>query len=382
MDVSLVQCHTYDEKLLYQKIKESIENIGGINKYFEPGETVLLKTNILMGSSPEKAVISHPVFVKTLGELLIHENNNKVIIGDSPGGPFTKMALNKIYKTCTYDKILSDSKIQLNNNFKTDQISFNEGKILKQVDIIDLLNEVDKVVSVSKLKTHGMMKFTGAVKNMFGVVPGIKKAEFHLRMPEVENFADALIDICLASKPTLSIMDGIVGMEGSGPSSGDPIQINTILASQSPYHLDVMATQLVSLDPMSVPTIKRSVDRHLIKEDYSDITLVGDAFEQLKIEKFKAPKISDVSFLKNYLPDTIADKIINYLRPKPVFNHDQCISCGVCAENCPPQVIDMIDNYPEVRLDGCIRCFCCQELCPVAAVDIKRLWIAEKILNY
>ncbi|WP_425449301.1 DUF362 domain-containing protein [Dethiothermospora halolimnae] len=369
--VSLVKCEDYEYSLVKESILTSFENIGGIEKYINKGDKVLLKLNLLMRKRPEEATTTHPVFTKALAEVLI-EYGAKVIIGDSPGGPFNTRMLKSIYKGCGIEDIKEELDIELNYNTNSMEVKNEEGKILKKLTVVEMLKDVDKVISVSKLKTHGMAMFTGAVKNMFGIIPGVLKAEYHFKMPDIDNFSQALVDICLYGKPVLSFMDGIVGMEGAGPSAGDPRKIGAVIASTSPYHLDVVATSIINLEPTKVPTIKRTVEMGLCKGNLEDINLLGDNIKDFKIKDFKIPPIRTVHMVKENTPKIIRKISDKLLKPRPIFIHDDCIGCGDCKESCPPKVIDMVDNRPEVNLDECIRCFCCQELCPKKAVEIYR----------
>ncbi len=369
--VSVIECREYDYNLVKKSIQQSFENLGGIDKYIDKNDTVLLKLNLLMKKKSEDATTTHPIFAKALAQTII-DYGAKVIIGDSPGGPFNINLLKGVYKACGIEEISNDIGAKLNYNTNSVQIKNDNGLILKKITAIEVLNEVDKVISVSKLKTHGMMMFTGAVKNMFGVVAGLEKAEYHVRMPENIDFSNALVDICMAAKPVLSFMDGIVGMQGEGPSAGEPRDIGVVISSTSPYHLDVVATNIIGLKPIKVPTIQRCVERDLCSGTFEDIELKGDNIENFIIDDFVIPEIRSLDLLDGKVPKFLREILNGLLQPKPVFIHDKCIGCGDCANNCPPKVIDMVDKLPMVNLDGCIRCFCCQELCPVEAIDINR----------
>ncbi|TCO75192.1 uncharacterized protein (DUF362 family) [Marinisporobacter balticus] len=369
--VSLIECRTYDYDVVKVSMEKSFENLGGISKFIDKGDKVLLKLNLLMKKKPEDATTTHPIFAKALAEILINYGA-EVVIGDSPGGPFNMSLLRGVYKACGIEAIAEEVGAKLNDNTNTIEIKNQEGLILKKIKAIEILKQVDKVISVSKLKTHGMMMFTGAVKNMFGVVGGLEKAEYHVRMPNNDDFSNALVDICLASKPILSFMDGIVGMEGAGPSGGEPREIGAVIASSSPYHLDVVATKIIGLEPTKVPTIKRCVERGLCEGDLEDILLRGDNIENFILDDFVVPEIRSLDLLEGILPKFLREILNGLLQPKPVFIHNKCVGCSDCAKNCPPKVIEMIDKKPIVDLDGCIRCFCCQELCPVQAVEIHR----------
>lgn len=370
--VALNRCETYDLNRVRATLTSCIEQLGGWERYIQPGETVLLKVNLLMRRAPEHATTTHPVFVEALATLLVDQGAD-VIIGDSPGGPFNRMTLKAVYNGSGYAGLhRPDDHIVLNENVNETTVHREDLKLLKQLQVIEVLNQVDKVISVSKLKTHGMTVFTGAVKNMFGTIPGIHKAEYHFKMPKIEDFSDMLVDVCINADPVLSFMDGIVGMEGAGPSSGDPIAVGAVLASDSPYHLDRVATELVGIAPEQVPTIARCIERGLIRSDGEDIMMTGmtlDAFGRREIEH---PDVGGVNFVGRWLPEAVKRPVMNLMNPKPVFDPQRCIRCGDCVSACPPDALTMKETVPEVDLSLCIRCFCCQELCPQQAVSIHR----------
>ena len=377
--VALAKCQSfdYDYKLVRQAIQEAVGTIGGFSAFLEPGEQVMLKVNLLMKKAPEEATTTHPVFVEALADLVC-EFGCEVLIADSPGGPFVLRMLESVYKGCGYDRLEGPDKpgIRLNRNLKSTERENSEGYLLKRLTLIDALNEVDKVISVSKLKTHGMMKFTGAVKNMFGTVPGMIKAEYHFKMPEPDDFADMLVDICEHVQPCLSLMDGIVGMEGAGPSAGDPVKLGVVLASDSPHWLDMTAVKLVGIDPQEVPTLRRAIARGIIEPEAAPATVKGAALDAFEISGFKAPDIRSIEFLRGHAPYFIKQAADLMLKPRPVFDARTCVQCGDCKRLCPPQAISMDKavkgGYPVVDLSKCIRCYCCQELCPKEAVAIHR----------
>lgn len=369
-DVSLVRCDNYNYDDVYTAVKMSFENLGGISKFIDKGDRVLLKVNLLTKKKPEEAVTTHPAFIKAIAMQLI-EYGATVTIGDSPGGPFTRRAMEAVYNVCGITEAVKGTSAQLNYNFNSSEKSNPEGLILKKLTVTDMLNDVDKVISVSKLKTHSMMTFTGAVKNMFGIIPGITKAEYHLNLPHVNDFANALIDICLLAAPVLSFMDGIVAMEGAGPSAGEPRKLDVVIASSSPFSLDKAAASIIGLACEKIPTIKRSVERGICGEGLLDIKLVGDDIEGFKVNDFALPLIANVSFV-NRLPKFMRGLMLKALKSKPVFDKSKCIKCGICRDNCPAKVISIDGEKPAVDMDNCIRCYCCQELCPEKAVFVHR----------
>jgi ferredoxin len=219
------------------------------------------------------------------------------------------------------------------------------------------------------------MVYTGAVKNLFGVIPGLTKAEYHLKMKSIENFAHHLIDICENVKPLYSVIDAIEGMEGDGPSAGRPRHAGLVMASASPYALDTAAAHVIGMDPLRVPTVRLAMERGAGGGDVKSLSIKGMALENIEIPPFRLPASCGESCLGGALPKCIENFALKTLRAKPVFNLALCISCGDCARGCPAGIIDMSSGNPMPDLGKCISCFCCHELCPEKAVAIKKHWL-------
>jgi uncharacterized protein (DUF362 family)/Pyruvate/2-oxoacid:ferredoxin oxidoreductase delta subunit len=373
--VAVVECHDYNSQNVDTAIEECIKRLGGIEKFIKPGMKVLIKCNLLMRKKPEECTTTHPAVVEAVVKK-VQKAGAIPIIGDSPGGLYNRPVLKMVYDASGISKVAEKTGAELNYNTDTVEVAHPEGKIIKRLTVIKILEEVNAVISLAKLKTHSMTLFTGAVKNLFGVIPGTTKAEYHLRMKELRDFSDMLVDICTYVKPVLSIMDGVEGMEGNGPSAGIPRKIGAILASTSPYALDLAATSLVGIPPEKVCTIQRAVERGLCSNRLEDIQIIGQEFEQLRISDFKLPDGGEVNFFARFFGSNsrIADFLNYYLGPRPNFDHDICIGCRDCQRSCPPKAITMVEGKPLVDLKKCIRCFCCQELCPKKAVKVKRSW--------
>ena len=378
--VNIVRCEDYEFKNVKKAVYEALEGIAAIKLKTIKGSYVLVKTNLLMRKSPDDAVTTHPVVVEAIVRYL-QELGCKVIIGDSPGGPFTEWNLKSVYKAAGMFEVAERTGCGLNLDTSVIEISNPNAKRLKSMQIIKIAKEVDFIVSAAKLKTHGMMTYTGAVKNLFGVIPGLVKADYHLRLNSIDNFADHLVDICETVKPVFSIIDGVDGMEGDGPSAGEKRHVGLIMASESPYALDSVASRIIGIEPMIVPTIRAASLRNLFSGDLKDIDIKGVQLDEIKIEPFKLPKSNNANLIGGRMPKVFEKVILNTLRPKPVFNYDMCVSCGNCMRSCPPGIINMSSGKPVPDLSKCIRCFCCHELCPEKAVDIKRHWLYDKVLK-
>ncbi|MDQ7092656.1 DUF362 domain-containing protein [Desulfosporosinus sp. PR] len=364
-----------------QSLRDGLAEWGGMTEFVKPGQKVLLKVNLLMKKRPEEAVTTHPSVVEAVVRL-VQEAGGIPIIGDSPGGPYTVNALQAIYTRSGLRDVAERTGALLNEDVGQTTLQYPEGKLVKSLTVTNCALNADVIIPLSKLKTHGMMTFTGAVKILFGIIPGLLKAEYHLKMFKIPDFADLLVDIAAWAKPSLNIMDGIVGMEGDGPSAGSPRSIGALILSTDPFALDVVAADLIGLKPERVPTVMAARHRELVSR-MEEIQLKGDARSLWRIQDFVIPKAVSTNFLDMVpLPQAAKKFVLNRVRPRPVFNPAACVGCKDCINNCPPKALTMDEQkHPAVDLEACIRCFCCQELCPQQAVKIFKPWVGKKFLK-
>ena len=366
--VIISKCSAYEEQKLKRSVSDIFKKLNNLGEYIKPGDTVVIKPNMLLGKSPDQVVTTHPDLIQQVIEQL-KKIDCKIVIGDSPGGPFNESRLKTIYKKTGFLELADNKNVSLNYNTSSTKISFEEGFLVKSFEISDFILDADLIINMSKLKTHSFMKYTGSVKNLFGSIPGMKKAEYHLRMPEAANFALMLVDLARYIAPQINIMDAVIGMEGAGPSAGEKRKFGYIMASTSCFSLDVAGAYLFNIKPEDIPTIKQGKKKGLVG-NIEEIKLYGDKLVPAKNTITPDINESDTRNVNN-LPSFLASIVNKLLKPRPVFNTNQCVKCGDCAANCPAEAIEL-DDYPEVDLEACIRCFCCQELCSYEAVDIKK----------
>ncbi len=371
-DVYIEKCDDYEETKI-ENILRKILNENDILSLMHEGIKVGLKVNLVSAMNPSKAATTHPIIVKMLTKILI-EAKAEVIIGDSPGGLYTAAILKNNYKeTGMMDSVLLGAK--LNDNFEQEIIHI-DGKVVKSLDTCSWLKDVDYIINVSKLKSHGMMGLSNSVKNMFGTVPGVIKAQYHYRYPDHLDFADMLIDINEYYKPIFNITDAVIGMEGNGPTQGKPRFIGLIMASKNPYELDMVASRIIGVSEEIIPTLKQSLLRSLSKP-FEEIS-TNMNIDQFIIKDFKnvLPQ-KDMGFKKGPL-SKILKKI---LQVKPKVTKKECIGCKKCYNICPAKAIEMKNKIPHINRKSCIRCFCCQEFCPVGAMKAEKNFII-KIINH
>ncbi len=375
--VALIKCQSYDAGQVKDSVVNAFDCLGGINKFIRPGMKVLVKPNLVLPKKPGEAATTHPAVVQAICEEVISCGADAVI-AESPGGLYNRSILRTVYSSCGYKKAADRTGAKLNYDTSTYETAYNEGRIPRKFTFINPVQEADFIINVPKLKTHGMMLYTGAVKNLFGFIPGALKAEYHFKMNNAKVFSDLLVDICECVKPGLSIMDAVEAMEGEGPTAGQPKHVGLILAAENPHALDVVAAGLIGLRPENVFTLARALERGLTGR-LEEIEICGENFSSSTVKGFKLPDVfRDITFFKGRLFSLISE----HLKPRPVFLYDKCIGCMECAKHCPPKVIRIENRKPVPDLKKCIRCFCCQELCPKKAVDIRRSWVMRKLTKF
>jgi uncharacterized protein (DUF362 family)/Pyruvate/2-oxoacid:ferredoxin oxidoreductase delta subunit len=368
--VSIVKCSSYDEEEVLKSLQSSIDLIGGIENFVRRGDHVLLKPNLLYGKAPEKAVTTHPSIVKGLIQI-VREAGGIPFIGDSPSIGSLMRAADKAGIKEVADE-MNCPLVEFNKPILPSQ----GGKFFKQLEIDRTVLEADVVINLPKWKTHGMMLLTLGVKNLFGCIPGPRKALWHLKAGEDRKlFAQMLIDLYQIIQPSLTILDGIVGMEGNGPGSGDPIQLGLILASRDPLDLDQVVCDLLRIPRKSLMTNQVAFEEGMGKDG---IEVVGERLGEIRIPRFRLPAPSKPDW---DLPRFLQKALKNALTSKPVVEKEVCNACNRCVEICPPKVLDRKERGLVFDYGKCIRCFCCQEVCPEGAISIQPGWALKLVGN-
>ena len=334
-----------------------LEPFGGMESFVKRGDKVLLKVNLLSAREPERAVTTHPEIVRAVAKA-VRKVGGKPYIGDSPAGMFSSKALMKAYKQSGLEEIANEEKIPLNYDTNSKKLDIPKGKRLKKSPVCDFILGADKIIALPKLKTHSYQYMTLACKIMYGAIPGLTKAKYHAQFPTRTAFADMMLDILMVVKPQLYIMDGIVGMQGQGPGSGDPVKLELILASTDPVAMDIAVCQTLGIEPVRIPVLKRAKIRKLWPEriDYPIL------------------KPKNVFYKGFKLPST-ADHLLTGKRPpkkSPIIT-DKCIGCKACEEICPRSAVKVNGEVAKLDYSKCIRCFCCHEVCPENAIKLGTL---------
>ncbi|NLO94272.1 MAG: DUF362 domain-containing protein [Clostridiaceae bacterium] len=376
MDVIINTSENYRLDRLEACLEEIFSEMGGLEKFVKPGMKVAIKPNLLMAKKPEDAATTHPNIVHVIVKL-VQKAGGIVSIVESPGGPYNIPLLKKVYSKTGMEEVADITGAELNFDLRVNKVDNPEALYLKSIQILKPLCEADLIINVAKLKTHGLMVYTGAVKNMFGSIAGLEKSDYHLRMSDNTRFAECLIDIFLATKPSLNIIDAIIGMEGDGPSAGVPKYIGGILASTDAFACDYAALKIIGVDYRKVPVLKLAEERGLF--DKEKVNICGADISKLQPDSFDVPAIAREKKTNSLL--SFGKFIKKSIHPLPVVTEEYCIGCGKCVVVCPPKAAKIDNNTMIIDYKKCISCFCCHEFCPEKAISIKRNLLG-RLLRY
>ncbi len=367
--VSIVRCPSYDRSEVSAAVSRAIELIGGAARFIPDSGKLLLKPNLLGPVSREKRAATDPEVARAVAETLRAAGATTISLGDSPAVASASLVMRRT----GYNQVLPEW---------VKQVAFSAGRPCPTASHRDLelaapALDADAIVNIPKLKTHAYMGLTLGVKNMFGTVVGARKAQWHLRAGENrELFARLIVEICYALRPALTVVDGVIGMEGNGPANGTPRELRVIVAGDDPAAVDAIIARMLGYETEDLPVLAECRRSGMGVTDLNEIELLGESLNTVAISDFKRAHISEGIGIGIRGP--IARMLKRALTNRPLIHEDLCRLCGQCAQICPPDAIEMdaaAGRKPVIDRRECIRCFCCQEVCPHNAISVKPGWL-------
>ena len=364
--VALVRCDSYEPARVAAAIRRGIDLLGGIEKFAQSGERIVLKPNLLSAHPPEENVTTHPTVIKAIAEIML-ENGVKVFIGDSA----TRGHLAKILRESGMQTVIDELNLPIADFENGKQVYSPDSVRNKKFTIARGVWESDGIFNVPKLKTHHLTRITAAIKNLFGCVPGFLKPALHVALPAVDDFCRMLVDLSIFLKPRLTILDAIEAMEGNGPSSGNAYPLKLLAFSSDLVAIDSLVCRMMAIKPEYVRTNYWGAQAGLGKINLEEIEILGDGLDTFSAPDFKVQRQPDLRFNQAWQYRHLKGLVTN----RPVIDAQKCKKCGDCIDQCPqkPKALSwngkMKTQPPQFDYKLCIRCFCCQEVCPHKAID-------------
>ena len=374
--VALSRAETYDHDRILDTLRRQAQMLGIPAGHFA-GRRVVIKPNLVAPLKPEAAATTHPVFLTAVVDFLREYGADDLLLAESPGGLYSEATLRMNYKNCGILEAAEKCGLRLNYDTDAVPVQYGDGIACRSFHVIRPIAEADVIVDLCRLKSHSLTRLSCAVKNFFGVIPGVEKFEMHSAYPALPVFSEMIVDLCAmlcASHEILAICDGITAMEGNGPTGGTPRNVGAVLMSRDPFALDAAAEAVIGFaGTVSINEAARK--RGLCPKELSGLPVLGDSIDSLTVKDFREPDASGGKFLRN-LPDMFGGRLANFFSPRPEIDKENCIGCGVCAKSCPRHAIVIAQKQGRkqavISRKDCIRCYCCQELCPIHAVKIHK----------
>jgi len=365
--VAIVRAGEYDPSLLSAAIAKAVRLTGGLETVIKPGARVFVKINHLPPPSPpERGIVTHPVFTEAVISLLKAAGAH-VIVGDE-------------IETGAADGFLASGYREMCRRAGVRLVNLREegfaatgcnGRLLSEVYLSRIASEADVIINLPKLKTHSLTVLTGGVKNMYGIIPVSERRRLHGEYPDSDAFSQMLVDVFAGAPPHLTIMDGVVAMEGEGPAGGSTRRLGVILASRDTVAVDATAAAIIGIDPQDIGTTRHAHQRGLGTGSLDSIEVLGESLSSVAVSDFRMPASASRRFLRR-VPAPLTRFTIRQLSVRPRVVEHACAACGECVRACPTGAIAINDGTAAIDRALCIGCMCCHEVCRYDAVTTER----------
>ncbi len=383
-DVALIRCEDYELSRLKVLFSEGLRDIGFSMEAFRNMKTVL-KPNLLSAAAPESAVITHPVFFRAAAELVM-DHGGRPVLAESPAVATLDSAL----KASGYDAVVKDLGIEVADGTRIARIRYEDAQRFRMFDIAETYVDAGIIVNLPKFKTHGLTFITASVKNLFGAIPGLRKSQMHMRVPDPDDFCDAILDLYGAflhgfnpPKTFIHLMDAVIAMEGDGPgTSGTPRKMNAVIIGQDALAVDWVATQVSGLPTGLSPILSAGFKRDLGISSETEIRILGRTIDEMRLHGFRP---SSGPGMTGIMRMPFMKRLAQWLFiGRPVPHADRCTLCRQCEKICPAHAISKAGKggkVPVFDYGVCIRCLCCMEACTYDAISVNKGLLERFIQN-
>jgi len=339
--VAIVRCSSYEK----DRVSLSIERIFDILELQKSQEKVLVKPNMLSARKPEEGVTTHPVIVE---EVVKRIKAKEVLIGDSPAS--ANKEIEKYWDECGFRKVSEKTKANL--------VKFSKSKFVK-------IKEVE-----IPFKTHTLTTLTLSVKNLYGLIPGYTKSLLHSKFISPYEFSSFLVEFYKKIEKLVyfNLVDGIVSMEGNGPSNGTLRKTDVLIAGKNAVAVDIVCCKIAGIEPENIPYL----EIYKRKYGFPEIEIEGDKVDEIK--NFKLPSTTTSKILSTPLLKPFLKTLSKNFSIQPAINEEKCKRCLSCYYVCP---VKAISKNLKIDRKKCIGCLCCYEVCPYKAIDLKKSLIAK-----
>jgi uncharacterized protein (DUF362 family)/Pyruvate/2-oxoacid:ferredoxin oxidoreductase delta subunit len=356
--VIVVQCRDYAG--VAGAVARLLDDLGGMAVFVKPGQSVLIKPNLLTDAKPDEAVTTHPEVIRALIRA-VRGAGGVPWVADSPANV---VDLARVWDKTGIGALCREEEVSLVNLEQAGSETFEESGM--RFTIAKPVLEADVVITVPKVKTHVLTGLTGAVKNLYGVVPGFQKTALHKRYPRATEFGEMLAAVYGRVKPALAVADGVVAMDGDGPSAGAPFPMGIMAGSSDAVALDTVLCRMMGMDPAQIVHLMAAARRGLGVCDFNRIVVEGDGVRATPVRGCRLPRTLPTALIPKWLVKAIEP----FIWHRPVFR-ECCIACGQCVKACPVGALSLKPRQrPMLDKRVCIACCCCHEICPVHAVEM------------
>jgi uncharacterized protein (DUF362 family)/NAD-dependent dihydropyrimidine dehydrogenase PreA subunit len=374
--VVAARCDEYQLDSVRAALRAILAPLGGMAAFVRPGERIALKPNLLLGTAPELAIVTHPAVTAAVA-IEVKEAGAHPIVVESPGSGIVhaKTFIERVYRKTGYREASETYGFDLNLDTTYETASYPDGRLVRRFEVMTPILRADGVINLCKFKTHTFQIFTGATKNLFGVIPGLNKVGYHGRFADPVRFGEMLLDVAAFAAPRLSIMDAVVGLEGKGPGTGGKARpLGFLLAGTDTVAIDVACCRIGRIDTAAVPVLVAARERRLWSGRSADVDTLGVPVADLQVQDFALPerRARDRGDSPVTLVETLSRRVLQGgFTPMPRPKQGRCTRCAACEQACPTGAMSMGEKVAQVDDSLCIRCYCCHEVCPEAAIDLE-----------